>query len=62
MASQMKSAGKLASNRPVVAAKGWWNWADGIEPESNQASSTGGSRRTVPWQPSWPQAQVTSST
>jgi hypothetical protein len=61
MASQMKSAGNDASKRPS-SLNGWWNWADGMEPESNQASSTGARRRTVPWQPDSPQVQVTSST
>jgi hypothetical protein len=61
MASQMKSAGKPVSKRSS-SANGWWAWADGIDPESNQASSTGGSRRTVPWQPSDEQAHVTPST
>jgi hypothetical protein len=61
MASQMKWAGKLASNC-LSSAKGWWNWADGIDPESNQASSTGRRRRTVPRHPGSVHVHVMSST
>jgi hypothetical protein len=56
----MKSAGKDVSKAP--SAKGWWCWADGIDPESNQASSTGGSRVARASQPSWLQGNVMSST
>jgi hypothetical protein len=57
----MKWAGKLASNCPS-SAKGEWNWADGIDPESNQASSTGRRRRTVPLHPGSGHLQVIPST
>ena len=60
MASQMKSAGKRDSNWEP-SSNGWWNWAAGIAPESNQASSTGSTRR-APGRSHVGQAMVTSST
>src|SRR5258708_6495034 len=43
----MKSAGKVSSNS-FVPCSGCPRWAKGIEPESNQASSTSGTRRMTP--------------
>ncbi len=61
MASQMKSAGKTnCSSDP--GAPGKPHWAEGMEPESNQASMTGSTRRISEW-PLWhsTQGMVTSS-
>ena len=44
IASEMKSAGKLRSNSCAFLC-GQPHWAKGIEPESNQASITSGTRR-----------------
>jgi hypothetical protein len=57
----MKSAGNDARNRSSCS-NGAWCCADGIEPESNQASSTGASRLEADPQPSIGQSKVTSST
>ncbi len=61
MASQMKSAGK-ASAKVSAPSNGWWRCADGMAPESNQASSTGARRVAVASQPSSGQGKVMSST
>ena len=63
MASQMKSAGNVGGwAGSLPSSNGKWPCAVGIDPESNQASSTGSSRRAVPSHPSAGHGKVTSST